>query len=136
MLLQRCLCLLFIGWLSVSAGAFDARRSTAQRVRTARCPRLELDHHSDQSHEGESHSLNAHYGHHQMLEARTGAFARIALASGDAMSAATVAAVSVRLLVAPPGPAFQAAPTPAPPSAAAFRAPRHTRGRAPPAFSV
>ena len=89
MALQRTFCLLFVAWLSVSAGSFDARRSSTQRVRAARCPRLELDHHADQSHEGESHSLDAHYAHHQLLEAASGGFAPMALAlEGDAVLAA------------------------------------------------
>ena len=79
--LRRTFCISLAAWISLAAFDYDVRRAAGQRVRMARSAKLELDHHSDLSHEGESHSLDALYSHHQLLESRTGAVDRIALSS-------------------------------------------------------
>ena len=131
MVLQRSRCLLFAGWLSVSANSFDGRRSASQRVRIARCPRLELDHHAGLSHEGESHSLDAHFAQHEFLETRSGASAPAALLVGGAAVPGTALPVAHIALPAPE-PVFEDELLPPLTARPITRPPLQVRGRAPP----
>ena len=71
--LQRTLSLTLIGSLALLSGGFatDAGSPLAQRLRVGRPVRLEADYHSDACHEGETHSLDAHFERHSLAEGRS-----------------------------------------------------------------
>jgi hypothetical protein len=104
--LRSIFCLLFVAWMSVSAGSPDVRRQSGQRIRMARSLRLELDHHSDLSHEGESHSVSVHYEHHQSLERLTGTAGAVSAVLDSAGSGADAVLLSATFPVPLPAPAF------------------------------
>jgi hypothetical protein len=132
---QRSLGAVLITWLSVTEGVPEARLSTGVRLRMSRCPRLDFDHSSDLSHEGQSHSLDTHFKHHQLLEDLAGAASAAAwVLPGDRDGAAPVPSAIFRL--APPGVSFLSSPLAWSGELPLLPEKGAVRGRAPPSSSV